>query len=242
MANPRFWTVFLLIASVLCLLISAQESEVASEDIVAANLEVTAEFPDNPFGLIVNGQRNKVVLTIANKEKTDYSVLAVSGKVTHAEDSSKILRNLTSLRYDLTIPAEGTVDVPYVFYSEFNPGELGLTVALDMFGGEKLFRLTGYSGIVTITDPETSWFDPQLIFMYVILAAAGLGVAYLIYAAFFDTGVKTKPKKTAQETAPPTHRDAKGNMVLDQSWIPDHHLQKGSPTQSPRVKKRSGRK
>lgn len=47
--------------------------------------------------MIVNGQRNKVVLTIANKEKADYSVLAVSGKVTLPEDPSKILRNVSLL-------------------------------------------------------------------------------------------------------------------------------------------------
>lgn len=27
---------------------------------------------------------------------------------------------------------------------------------------EKIVRVTGYDGLITITDPETSWLDPQL--------------------------------------------------------------------------------
>lgn len=42
---------------------------------------------------------------------------------------------LTALRYDLNIPAEGTVEIPYAFYSEFAPGELALTVFVDVLGG-----------------------------------------------------------------------------------------------------------
>lgn len=45
--------------------------------------------------MIVNGQRNKVVLDIVNKEKTAYTVFAVSGQVSKVDDYSKIVRNVS---------------------------------------------------------------------------------------------------------------------------------------------------
>ncbi|KAI9259465.1 hypothetical protein BDA99DRAFT_93530 [Phascolomyces articulosus] len=219
----------------------AQDQE--EKEYASANLEVTADFPDNPFGHITNGQRNKVVLKLANKDNADFSVLAVSGKVSLVEQPDKILRNLTALRYDLTVTPEGTVEIPYLFHSEFAPGDLALTIFIDVLGDEKLLRVVGYEGIVTIVDPETSWFDPQLIFLYIVLSAVALGVAYIINAAFFGGSKPAKAKASKEPAVKPTHRDEKGQMILDESWIPQEQLGK-SPKQSPRAKKRSnaGRK
>lgn len=45
--------------------------------------------------VIVNGQRNKVLLSVTNKEDVDYSVLAVSAKISHPDNPDKILRNVS---------------------------------------------------------------------------------------------------------------------------------------------------
>lgn len=45
--------------------------------------------------MIVNGQRNKVILDIANKEKTDYTVYAVTGQVSKANDFTQVVRNVS---------------------------------------------------------------------------------------------------------------------------------------------------
>lgn len=47
--------------------------------------------------MIVNGQRNKVVLDIVNKEKTPYTVFAVTGQVSKADDYTKVIRNVSKL-------------------------------------------------------------------------------------------------------------------------------------------------
>ncbi|KAL0079974.1 hypothetical protein J3Q64DRAFT_1752084 [Phycomyces blakesleeanus] len=221
----------------LCLALLATTFVFAQESVPAsANLEITAEFPDNPFGLIVNGQRNKVVLDLNNKENEAYSVVSVSGRITLAEDHTKIIRNLTALRYELTIPAQTRANVPYTFYSEYTPGELGLEVFVDLQAGDKVIRVVGYSGNITVSEPESSWFDPQLLFLYAVLAAGAAGVAYIVREAYFG-GKKVKVKKDDVPVERPAHRDDKGQMVLDQSWIPEHHL-KNSPRQSPKIKKR----
>ncbi|ORX55596.1 hypothetical protein DM01DRAFT_1382738 [Hesseltinella vesiculosa] len=230
------WALFLVVLA--SAFVFAEEQKQAD----AINVEVIAEFPDNPFGLIVNGQRNKVVLTLNNKDTRDVAVLAVSGQMALVEDTSRVIQNLTGLRYGMQVAPEEKVDVPFQFYSEFNPGDLSLTVFVDLLVGEEMVRIVGYNGVVTITDPETSLLDPQLLFLYLVLAAAAGGVLYLIREAFFGGATKkatvTKKKEVVEKAA---HRDDKGNMVLDESWIPGHHL-KSSPSQSPRAKKRSTRK
>lgn len=45
--------------------------------------------------VIVNGQRNKVILDIQNKEKTPYTVFAISGQVSKVDDFSKVVRNVS---------------------------------------------------------------------------------------------------------------------------------------------------
>ncbi|KAI8877648.1 hypothetical protein K501DRAFT_326420 [Backusella circina FSU 941] len=215
----------------------------AQEEPVYTNIEVTAQFPDNPFGLIINGQRNNVILDLTNNEKKPYTVVAVSAQVFKTEDYSKPIRNLTATRYGKALAAGATTQIPYNFYSEYAPGELGLTVYVDLLLEEKVSRLVGYNGTITVADPEGSWFDLQLYALYAVLIAGAVGVAYVIREAFFASPKKTKKvKKTNEPAERPTHRDEKGEMVLDQSWIPDVHLNLNQKKQSPKMKKRSSRK
>ncbi|KAI9358801.1 hypothetical protein BD770DRAFT_435242 [Pilaira anomala] len=216
----------------------------AQTEPVAANVEVTAEFPDNPFGMIVNGQRNKVVLDIVNKEKTPYTVFAVTGQVYKTDDYSQIIRNLTATRYGKTLASGAALQIPYNFYSEYAPGEHGLTVFVDLLVDETVTRVVGYNGTITVIEPEGSWFDAQLLVLYAVLLAAAGGVGYIIREAFFvDAKKAKKAKKTEEVTERATHRDEKGEMVLDQSWIPDNHLNMNSPRKtSPKMKKRSSKK
>lgn len=39
-----------------------------------------------------------------------------------------------------------------------------------------------HNGTVTIADPPQNFFDPQAWFLYIILASALAGVAYLVYS------------------------------------------------------------
>jgi hypothetical protein len=77
-----------------------------------------------------------------------------------------------------------------------------------------------------------------------VLAGILAGVGYIIQQAFFGSSGKKskKSKKSTEKAAPVKHRDESGNMVLDESWIPEQHLKKSSsPKQSPKTRKRSTR-
>ncbi|KAI9251594.1 hypothetical protein BY458DRAFT_589978 [Sporodiniella umbellata] len=204
------------------------------------HVDITAEFPSNPFGLIVNGQRNQVALDIKNKDKTIHTIVAVSGQVTQAEDDLSVVRNLTTTRQRHLLLAEASQQIAYNFYSEFAPGEYGLTVFVDFLVEDVITRVIGYKGKITITEPEASWFDIELLFLYAVLISGAAGVGYLIREAFFGTTKKVKKTKTEEPAERPTHRDEKGEMVLDQSWIPDHHP--GANKQAKAKKRTNSRK
>ncbi|CAO3673974.1 unnamed protein product [Rhizopus stolonifer] len=201
-----------------------------AQETTLAQLEVTAEFPSNPFGMIVNGQRNEIVLDIHNKEKTPLTVYAISGQVTKVDNFSTVIRNLTATHYGNLLAADSSLQIPYQFYSEYIPGEHGLIIHVDLLSGESISRVVGYNGTVTVIEPETTLFDIQLLFLCVVLLAGAAGVGYLIRNAFFADAKKVKKTKKVEESAErPTHRDDKGEMVLDETWIPEHHLGLNKP-------------
>jgi hypothetical protein len=56
--------------------------------------------------------------------------------------------------------------VPYKFWSELKPQDLGFTVYVDYSDASDLnkvkHRAVAYDGTVTIQEPKGSWFDIQL--------------------------------------------------------------------------------
>ena len=58
------------------------------------------------------------------------------------------------------------VDVPYRFWSELKPQDLGFIVYVDYSDASDIkkvvHRAVGYDGTVTVKEPVGSWFDLQL--------------------------------------------------------------------------------
>ena len=74
-----------------------------------------------------------------------------------------IVRNLTTARYNVQIPAGEKESVAYSFATELHPQDLRLTVTAvlttDMGG---LYQVTAYNETVSVVEPDASLFDPQL--------------------------------------------------------------------------------
>lgn len=196
----------------------------------AAPVEITSSFPDNPFSLITNGQQNKLQVTFDNKGTEAYTIDVVSGAFFDT-DFTQVVRNLTAFKYGVPVPAMDHIDVPYSFYSEFKPQELGLLIIVDFSDEAKnRFRGVAYNGTVSIVEPAQSLLDPQLLFLYVLLAGMLVGAGYLIKQAFFPDSPqarrqkKNKAKKVVEEKV----QLAPGGY--DESWIPEHHLKKPKVT------------
>jgi hypothetical protein len=77
--------------------------------------------------------------------------------------------------------------------------EHGLTVWVDLKHGKELHRVTAFNSTVSVVEPATSWFDPQVIFMYLIVITALLGAGYFAFTTYFAPPQKSRkgPRKHA---------------------------------------------
>jgi len=101
-------------------------------------LAVTASFPeDNPFGHVVNGELNKLLLTIENRTGKNVTLLSVAGEFLNP-NSEQLIKTANNLTYGVHLPDTNRIQLPYQFYSEFRTGDIKLNVWLEhIIDGER---------------------------------------------------------------------------------------------------------
>jgi len=185
---------------------------------------VTATFPeDNLFGHVVNGEKNKISLTVENKSERNVTLMSIAGSFHHA-DTNAVIKNVTAMQYSIQLLEGKKLQVPYTFHSEFKPGDIRLNIWLEHIADGEKYRVTAYDSIVTIVEPEVSIFDFKLVSTYLIVAAFFGGLTYLAYLSFVpQTKKKTRKSAVSAPVGPVTATAAGG---YQEEWIPDHHLKK----------------
>jgi len=198
--------------------VSASAGNTAEPDIL-----VTASFPeDNPFGHVVNGEKNKVSLAVENKSNRNVTLASVAGSF-HNPDTNDVIKNVSALQYGIR-SIEGTkMQIQYTFYSEFKPGDIGLNIWLEYTVDDEKYRITAYDSIVTVVERETSIYDFKLISTYLVVAALLGGLTYFVYLTFVPHS--KKPRKIAA-SAPAGPATATTSGAYEEEWIPEHHLKK----------------
>jgi len=211
------------VAAYFFLVASAQESvERDSLEIVA-----TAVFSDqNTFNHVVNGQKNTLTLTVENKSDRNVTLLSVGGALLHP-DTNALLKNLTSLKYEVPLLENRQLQLPYTFYSEFRPGDHRLNIWVEHTSVGDKQRVEAYDSIVTIVDPVLSILDLKLLTTYVIVAAFFGGLCYLAYSTYFPPAKHSRSKRTpAVSVSSTSAATATGAGGYQEEWIPEHHLRK----------------
>ncbi|KAF9223483.1 hypothetical protein BS17DRAFT_781936, partial [Gyrodon lividus] len=194
---------------------------------------VEAAFPENnPFGHVVNGERNQIFLVVENKSDQNVTLHSVGGSFHHPENGA-LVQNTASLSYSLLLLEKSKLQIPYTFYSdtssqdESQPGDLRLNIWLEHSADDHKYRVTAYDSVVTIVEPEGSWFDFKLMSTYLIVLAFLSGASYYIYLSYFLTTKAHKPKRTRAEVSAPVGTvTATGAGGYQEEWIPEHHLRK----------------
>lgn len=186
---------------------------------------IETTFPEsNPFGHVVNGERNQIFLVVENRSDKNITLQSVAGSF-HHPDTGTLIKNTSSLTYGLPL-LEGTkLQIPYSFYSEFKPGDLRLNIWLEHTVDDDKYRVTAYDSVVTIVEPEPSWLDFKLLSTYLIVFAALGGVSYAAYNAYVPSQ-KPKRKRPTQVSAPVGTVTASGSGGYQEEWIPELHLKK----------------
>lgn len=77
--------------------------------------------------------------------------------------SAAIVRNLTSTRYDIEIPAGEEQTMPYIFTTDLHPQDLRLNiVAVVTSQAGAVYQIQAFNETVTVVEADMSIFDPQM--------------------------------------------------------------------------------
>ncbi|KAK4219446.1 putative x-pro dipeptidyl-peptidase protein [Rhypophila decipiens] len=213
--------------------------------------DIATSFPEaDIFGVkLVNGKITKALIDIENKEDGPIDIAFVGGALRTTQQlpegspvGADIIRNLTAVRYDLSIPAGAKESLPFNFVLDMNPQDVivDLSAVITNSAGQ-IFQVPVHSGPASIVEAPTSIFDPQIIFLYLFLSGLFGSVLYFVYktwieALFPKTARRTpagpaakKVKKTSIEVEPLSGSESASatgvdGKSYDESWIPSHHI------------------
>lgn len=197
---------------------------------------IETTFPEsNPFGHVVNGERNQIFLVVENRSDKNVTLQSVAGSFHHPETGT-LIKNTSSLTYGFPLLEGSKLQIPYSFYSEFKPGDLRLNIWLEHTVDDDKYRVTAYDSVVTIVEPEPSWLDFKLLSTYLIVFAVLAGASYTAYNAYIPSQ-KPRRKRPTEVSAPVGTVTASGSSGYQEEWIPEHHLKKtkGKKTKSDNV-------
>ncbi|ESZ94516.1 signal sequence receptor alpha chain [Sclerotinia borealis F-4128] len=222
-------------------------------------VSVSASFPQTEiFGIkLINGHASQAILSFKNGEPEAVQVAFIGGALSTLQilpegthPSAAIVRNLTSTRYDIEIPAGEEQTLPYSFTTDLNPQDLRLNliaVVASQTGG--VYQIQAFNETVTVVEAATSIFDPQVVFLYLFLLAAFAGTLYMVYKTWIETlfpqtrkggkgGERAKRSSGGSKKAvdvkdqvsvigadgPAVTTQSLAQQAYDESWIPDHHI------------------
>jgi len=210
--------------SLAALLFSVSASPVGDPE--EPEILVSASFPEsNAFGHVVNGEQNKIFVSVENKSDRNITLKSISGSF-HNPETDALVKNASTLQYGIQL-LEGTkLQLPYSFYSEFKPGDIKLNIWLDHTVDNDVYRLQAFDGIVTIVEPELSIFDFKTLTSYGIVLATLGAVAYYAYVTFFPAAKKSRKTAKAAVSAPVGPVTASTSGGYQEEWIPEHHIKK----------------
>ncbi|GMK59442.1 hypothetical protein CspeluHIS016_0800480 [Cutaneotrichosporon spelunceum] len=180
----------------------------------------------NPFGLVTNGEANPMVIQITNAGTNNFTLVSASASYHDTSKHWKLIKNATVAKFNLPVDAGANFTAPYNLNSELRSQEHGLTVWVDLKHGKDLHRVTAFNSTVSVVEPATSLFDPQVILMYLIIGAALLGAGYFAFTMYSD---QPKKRKGARKHAKAAVAVVEGSIsdstkgTYDEDWIPAEH-------------------
>ncbi|PQE08908.1 signal sequence receptor alpha chain protein [Rutstroemia sp. NJR-2017a WRK4] len=261
MVSYKFSALALLALRAVGVFAAAETTEEPDLDTPAPNLavSVSASFPQSEiFGVkLVNGHATQALLSFKNDEAEAVQVAVIGGALSNPQalpegthPSAAIVRNLTSTRYDVEIPAGETQALPYTFTTDLHPQDLRLNlIAVVASQRGAVYQIQAYNETVSVVEAATSIFDPQIIFLYLFLLAAFAGTLYFVYKTWIETlfpqtrrggkgGERAKRSSGGSKPAvdvkdqvsvigadgPAVTTGALAQKAYDESWIPEHHI------------------
>ncbi|KAH0602595.1 uncharacterized protein H6S33_008676 [Morchella sextelata] len=216
----------------------ASEPAAAPEKVVKAlNVSLGVQFVDAvpEFGIkAINGVPTKLNLHIVNNEPEDIRVQLIQGSLKTPKGVE--LRNLTASKVGVKLGKDQAIDIPYQFTTEMHPQDVIFNLKMFLKTPEGLaVSQSAFNQTISIVEAPTSLFDPQVLFLYLLLAAGFGASAYFVYNTWLASVIpKTKRSGSDQvrlvRPAPTLAATSAGSY--DESWIPEGHIKKPATTRA----------
>jgi hypothetical protein len=210
--------------------------------------DITTTFPEaDILGIkLVNNKPTRALINIANHDTSTLNVAFVAGSLLTTkplpEDAAPwqaVVRNLTAVQYAVDVPAGEKKELPFSFALDMQPQDVRVQLtAVVMNDKGEIFQVQAADEVAAVVEAPVSFFDPQIIFLYLFLSAAFAGILYFVYktwieALFPQSSTKRTPgapKTPKREISSPVEVTASSSDAksVDQSWIPDHHINRPS--------------
>lgn len=114
----------------------------------------------------MNGHSTQALLSVSNEEPEPVHVAFIGGSLwtaAYGGQPSQLVRNLTTTRYNIEIPAGQKESISYSFVTDFHPQDLKLNLAAVVTDHEgTAYTLQAFNETVSIVEPDASFFDPQM--------------------------------------------------------------------------------
>ncbi|KZZ97853.1 hypothetical protein AAP_00114 [Ascosphaera apis ARSEF 7405] len=244
MVNFKFFSLAFFAAN--ALFANAQEDPAASaaaapvEEEAAAQhqLNITARtvFPNSELGVrLVNGELTNAAVHITNYESEAINVNIIAGELFDVKTGESV-RNLTMAKYQTQIPAGQEQLISYPIELDMHPADLALSLTAFVLTAEKvIYTLPVFQDVVSIVEPPTSIFDPQILFLYFFLGSLFAATFYFFYTVWVAPYLPAKQRKAAaskttsvkavEKTEPATASGSDiGGASYNTEWIPAHHI------------------
>lgn len=170
-----------------------------------------------------NGASNPLTVAIHNNGKEATNLVALGASWHDTEKYWKLVKNQTATKFNVPLEAGANLTAPFRVHSEFKPKDLGLTIWADLKNGAQLTRVIAFNSTVSVVEPAASWFDPQVLFAYLVVSAALLGGAYLAFTTFV---APPKSKKRRVVSTPVVVEATPEKGKYEEDWIPAIHKAK----------------
>jgi len=145
---------------------------------------------------------------------------------------------LSAYRYDTVVEPEAMESLPYYFRVDTDPTEWGMVVVVEYYDEKNMtFRSLAYRDTIKVVEPEMKFWEPQMLFLYALLAALAYGAFLFVKESLFPDAKGGKKRRTVVE--PVTEErimKARGNeggkVAVDNEWIPKHVQEVHGPARS----------
>ncbi|KAI9859314.1 MAG: hypothetical protein M1824_003828 [Vezdaea acicularis] len=233
---------------------AAEDDASTSSQTPLLDVSISASFPQSEiFGTkLVNGHPTRAVLSIANKEPGPVTIVMAGGSLWTLPDSiygpNQNLRNLSNTQYNLEVPAGSAESLTYSFATEMQPQDLRLSLVAVVKKEDSFYTLQVFNETVSVVEGETSLFDPQIIFLYLMLLSLFCGTLYFIYSTWLSTlfpqkrytggkgGERARTSSKGSKKVDPSEQVsvvgadgpavASKSTAYDENWIPVEHLKR----------------